>query len=767
MSALPIRTVPLPQHEGQLSPAEARAWERAQLVEKNFATDQEIAAKALHSVTTMVTEWSDRVQGLQRRWRATWKLLAGNTMDKGGPEDLHVPEIFKAMETLVPRIEEQILEHPVWFKLIPTKEKDRRLANANAAMYDWQFRQANVRSLVQPAIRDMLVTQNAVFYCWWDNRKRWRNVRVIQNELNAKTGRMERAVKINRVETVDYSGPRVHLVDPLDFVIDTKATDLQEATYVGHRFWLTIDEIKRMGEQMGWQNLDKLDALAEMGTVETIGPPRNQYGYTRDPTARWNLQAGASVRRTGHPERIEVVVLYSKLNIFSESEVTRGDYEDVRCVIAGGKVPLEVRVNPLNGGLRPYAAMCVSRSGHEWYSTGPFDNAVRINQHLDRYHQIFLRGAHVAANPMVFAEEDSDMPDSLYKVRPFEVFKGVGPVRFTTVPDGFLRAAPLVIGLLQRNIEETVGSFRLNMGQDSQGTATEATISLQEGNRRTRGLVRACGEGLEHLLELFHKLTMQFSLDDVEFAVLGKRALDLRKTTLSLSPAEMLDDVRFDMVGLYTMRNYGLKATGLQAALNAATPFIVANPTVVDQPVIVHTLFRELVGPEEADRIVKVPTPIDELHSQQEENRGLIAGEPMEVDESDNHFEHLRDLYPLYKRAMDVNDDMAENTRRAVLDHWWKHKARAVRQRAQEGVQQKRAEQQRQLMAPEAGGSQETGQRQSPQAGGMSDAMSQMAMEPGGQTPGENPGPATGAGQSKYGRSGRAGRTTNQTENRL
>jgi hypothetical protein len=762
--------MPLPQKEGKFSPEEARAWEHAQLIEKNFAGDQETAAKALQSVSAMVTQWSERVQGLQRRWRATWKLLAGNTMDKGGPEDVHVPELFKAMETLVPRIEEQILEHPVWFKVIPSRERDRRLADANAAMYEWQFRQANVRTLVQPAIRDMLVTQNAVFYCWWDNRKRWKNIRVIKNELNPKTGRMERAVKIHRVEAVDYSGPRAHLVDPLDFIIDTKATDLQEATYVGHRFWLTIDEIKRMGEQMGWQNLDKLDALSQQGTVATIGPPRAQYVYTRDPTARWDTQTGTAARRVGHPEPIELVVLYSKLNIFSESDATRGDYEDVRTVIAGGKVVLEVRANPLNDGLRPYAAMRVNRSGHEWYSTGPFDNAARINQHLDRYHQIFLRGAHVAANPMVFAEEDSDMPDSLYKVRPFEVFKGVGPVRFTTVPDGFLRAAPLVIGILQRNIEETVGSFRINMGQDSDGTATEATLSLQEGNRRTRGLVRGAGEGMGEMLKVFHKLTMQFSLDDVEFPVLGKRALDLRKATVSLSPADMLEGVQFELVGLHTMRNYGLKATGLQAAINASTPFIVANPTSVDQVGIIHTLFRELVGPEEADRLVRLQTAPEALHSQQEENRGLLAGETMEVDPSDPHFEHLKDLYPLYRRAMDLDSDMADNVRGAVLDHWLKHKTQAVRQQAQESVRQQRMEQQRQVMAPEAGGT--AGQDgQSPQAGGMSDALSQLAFDqtagPGGQTTGENPGPATGAGQSKYGRTGRAGRTTNQTENRL
>src|SRR5262249_15000676 len=153
--------------------------------------------------------------------------------------------------------------------------------------------------------------------------------------------------------------------------------------------------------------------------------------------------------------------------------------------------------------------------------------------------------------------------DSLYKVRPFSVFKGVGPVTFTTVPDGVLRAAPMVLGSLSRTIEDTTGVYPIQMGQDQNtGTATEATLSLQEGNRRLRGYIRGFADGLTQLLTGTHNLARQYSMEDQEFPVLGKRALDLRKTHLTVNPADLLMEGKFEIVGLKSLRQYGLDVVG-------------------------------------------------------------------------------------------------------------------------------------------------------------------------------------------------------------
>lgn len=744
-------TISIPQHEGVLSPEEAKALEAVANLEANRAGDRDVAAEATKLATNITQEWTEKMRGLHRRWRATWHMLAGNTLERSGPEDVHVPEIYKAIETMVPRIEEAVLGDDQWFGVVPKKHADRRTADAIAAYMDWQNSQNNTRTLIQPAIRDMLVTQVAVFYSYWERRITMRNVRTPKKEWVK--GKLKRSVKVERKEVVDFAGVRSRLVDPIDFIIDTKSTNPQDAQFVGHRAWMTTDQIKAVGRDMGWMNLDKLD---EQSSQSTLGTPMDYYAWARDPAARYGQRHEPDHKQDNRPQKMEVVFLYVR------ASMDGGPVQDWRIAIAGGRVALEVRPNPHDGQFRPYSVMRVTKSGHEFFGIGPFDNAVRLSQHLDRYWQITMRGAALAGQPMVFAEEDSELPDSLYRVSPGKVYKGVGNVRFTQIPDGFLRSAPLIISLWQRNLEETVGSFRINMGQDSGGTATEASLSMQEGNRRMRGIIRSVGDGLESLLEVQYKLTLQNSSEDTEFPVLGKRAIDLKRTHLMIGPADFLDDVKFELIGLRNSRNYGMKSTNLQSFINSTTPFIMANPQAVDQVALMHEFARELIGPEEADRIVKVPTPLDSLYSQDEENEGLVQGEEMPVDPDDDDEDHLTKIKPLFDRAVNPKIEMHDGVRRVIIQHALQHELQLKNKKAREKAQQARTPQQMQMLPPEAGGQAGSGGKESPRAGGFSDAMTELANEPGGQTPNENPGPAD---QRKYGKSGRSSRTTNQTEN--
>lgn len=742
----------LPQTEGRWTPEEAQAWQDA-ISPANLAFDKDIAEAGIKFNQSIMQEWTERTRPLHRRWRATHYMLSGNTLERGGPEDIHVPEIYKALETMVPRLEEVVLDKEPWFGVIPRKQASRYKADSMAAYMDWQFSQAKVRSKVQPAIRNMLITQCAAFYCYWDNVESMRTVREVDQSFD-KNGKLTRKVKFTRKKVIDYSGPRVNLVDPFDFIIDSKATDPQNAVYVGHRAYVTIDEIRRLGKQFGWANLDMLS----QNNGSSFGMEQDTYKWARDPAARVGDVNNRRQPKDGRPEKLEMVVLYSKW-----SHDGGETYSDYRFVTVGGKIILEISENQEEGGMRPYATMRVTNGGHEFYGIGPFDNAIRINQHIDRYHQLFLRAAAVSAGPIVFAEEDSDLPDSLYHVRPFQVYKGVGPVRFTQIPDGVIRAAPLVLGTLQKNLEETVGAFRINMGQDSGGTATEASLSLQEGNRRMRSHVRAIGDGLDQLLHIFHRFNLRYSTEDVEFPVLGKRALSLKKDYLNFGPADLLDDVEFELVGLKTSRNYGLKTTGMMSFVNSMTPFIVGNPNAVDQVAIMHDAASELVGVDVADRWVRIPTPIEQLRSQEEENEGLVQGAEIEIDKDDDHKQHLKDIEPLYRRALDDRDSMPLDVRRVIIQHREQHRFALMREAAQEKAKQERMSS---AQAPaEAGGqtNPETG-RSSPVAGGVSDAMNSLANEPqDGQTPGQNPGPAD---ERKYGRPGRRTRTVNQTEDR-
>jgi hypothetical protein len=195
----------------------------------------------------------------------------------------------------------------------------------------------------------------------------------------------------------------------------------------------------------------------------------------------------------------------------------------------------------------------------------------------------------------------------------------------------------------------------------------------------------------------------------------------------------------------------------LQAFTNSMMPLIVANPQAVNQLALMHEFATELIGPDEADLLVRVPTPPDRLRSQELENEGLIAGEVMDVDQDDVDEDHMEKMRDLYERAIDKESAMQAEVRRVVIQHYMHHLYQRQRKQAQEkALQARQPAQMLGMPPPEAGGT----QAQSPQAGGMSDALNSV----GGQTQNENPGPAD---VRKSPRSGGAGRPMAQAENDL
>jgi len=242
------------------------------------------------------------------------------------------------------------------------------------------------------------------------------------------------------------------------------------------------------------------------------------------------------------------------------------------------------------------------------------------------------------------------------------------------------------------------------------------------------------------------------------------RALDLRKTVLNVGPADLLDDVEFELIGLSNSRNYGLKATGFQAVMNTMAPFIMANAANVDTLAMLSDGVSELIGPEEAARYIKIPTAIEDLRPQTEENEALVNGAEVEVDPEDNDNEHMRDMQPLWQRAQDPRSGMPYTVRRVVTKHWKDHEDQRARKKVQEAALDKRKMAQQAMQPPEAGGQAGATGQKSPMAGGMSNGLEDLATGAPGQSQGENPGPPD---PMKSGKAGRSRQTMNQSQNTL
>lgn len=721
------------------------AWEA-----DNLAGNEVVAERAIRFARERVMEAKQNMSSLHRRWRLTYYMLSGNTIDQAGPMEVHVPELYKIVETMAPRIEEAILERDPWFRVRPRRFEDEDKANTIAAFIEWELAQSGFRRRVQESIRDLLVTQVCAFKILWSNESRMVKTKV--REIDPDTGKM--TVRFKRQKKTTYNGPRIHLIDPFDFLIDPRASDPNDAEWVGDITYYTIDELRRFEQEGFLMNVEKLvenkkvDDGAQGANSASFGWDMWEHKKWRSPTETGTV-FGNSTNRTGLPRKVEVTTMCATHDL-------RGDgiYEECILVIGDGRVCLQAIPNFYDQQMRPYATARAARNGHNFFGVGILDNAVRLNQHLDRLHAITLRTAEGVACPVVFVEEGSDVPDSLYHTRPFKVVPVAGgKVTIQSIPGEALNALPGIMSMLSRDIEETVGTFKIQMGQEiTESTATQATLALQEGSRRMRGIIRNYADMLGQLLSVIHKMNCQFVTDEIAFRVLGKRAKDLADTYLVAGPDTFIDDVDFEFVGLESLHTYGLKATGWQTIMSTMAPIMVQNPARIDAVGIMHDITSVLVGPDEADRYIKPAEPRDDRMAQGEENYFLRKGIKVAVSQNDPHRKHIQEMAAdLIRLKQDRSADPDEVA--AFMEHALSHQAFMDKQADDDAVRQQEMARNQPMQPPEAGGTPaDVGEGSSPMAGGM--AANPM---PQGQTPG----PPRGQSMGKAGRQGGAIPQTN------
>lgn len=720
-----MTSVAIPRHDGPVTKEQAIAFRDAQIVYPNLASDDKVKDRVHIYVQQEVKAYEHKTETLQRRWRVLTHLLRGNSVARTTSSDVHVPELYKMLETLVPRIEEAVLEYDPWFRLRGRDAEDRELTDLRAAWLDWQLDQMRWRDHVQPAIRSMLTYQVACAKVFWDTR--WVDVpeRV---PIEGDDGSIVRIEVKKPKPKITFDGPDIRLVDPFDLVIDTRATGAQDALYVGHYSYLTLGEIQHYAE------LGIFDKTA-VGTLKDR-EPRNRTATERE----WNKLARSVTEWAveGYDRSKHGVKLFKVLDLWGKFDLY-GDGREIESVITlvDGEVVVQARENFYDKKIRPFAIARAAKEGWDFFNTGPLDLAVRVNQEIDRHRGNALRAHDLEISPFVIVDDASDFPDSMLDVRPGKVFESPGDVTFGSIPST-LKDYPMVHAMLRQDMEEITGAFRLMQGQEGGNTATEVERRLKEGNRRIKSYVRSFADMSEQLLRIMDSLNQQFIIKDHQFRVLGKRSKKLRDYAV-IGPDTFLRDVDFEFLGIAELHTLGSRATGLMNYMQTMMPLIVQNPGEINALGMAKELYELTVGKLHSDENIKVPEDMEDLMDQVEENRLLVQGTLVEVSEGDDDVEHVRKMLPIMKSRQFF--EMTEHAQYAFIKHREDHVKSFERKKARRAALEQRS--QNQMLPPEAGG--RAGPATSPQAGGFS-----AAMTPGGETPG----PARDQAASKVNRAG-------------
>lgn len=167
-----VGTFTIKDPAGPLSANVARQWTNQQIPYENIAGNSaDRDEKFVRSVQSYKRIYQEKTIGLRKKWRYINHMLRGNSTSKiPGLPEIHVPELYKRLETACTRIHEAIKSYSDWFKVRGREPMDETEAQLIQEFIRWQLTEADVDSLDLSGIRSLFTYQVCVAKVQWDRR---------------------------------------------------------------------------------------------------------------------------------------------------------------------------------------------------------------------------------------------------------------------------------------------------------------------------------------------------------------------------------------------------------------------------------------------------------------------------------------------------------------------------------------------------------------------------------------------------------------------
>lgn len=614
------------------TPSEMTQWINKQIHYPNLADNPEVAERAVAFVRECRRYYDDRIFLIRRHWRYVAMMMRGESLaDTWGMDPAHSPEIYKAREAIVARIEEAVLNFNPPFRIKGRDKIDREVAEVLQAWMEYRVYKVRFEDRVQPLLRMLIDNKLCVAKLGWDYRVEDRVHREVKEVENKKTGTVDHLITRSTREEVVANHPYLRALDTYDFLMDPDCVDEDSASFIG--------DISRIEKQEAM-------ALCELGiyknreAIEELAAKREQAKDTDlDKRSRSNTYGrGKYGEQIPHgPTPLEEIELWARFDLY-------GNGKPVECVInvINETVCTRVQENFYDKKFRPYAIARMSEDEYELFTPSSLDHAVPLNIEKDQHRSLALQGHKLSVCPLGFSEKDSgDLPDSILDIYPGKFFAGAGKVEFTRVVDTLTSYFP-IDKMLENEIREVMGSPRIfDGGGGEQGdTATEIERKIQEGNRRLKGGVRSFSRMFNRILILMHMLDAQFVTKQERFRVLRKFGKALKDYSY-VSPKTFEHEIDFEMVGITQLSSLGLRASAIANWLNMSAPYIQLDPSKYNIPLLLRDYYRLTVGTELDEEVVHAPRMLSTLMLPGEENELLNQGQQVDVDEMDPDEDHL------------------------------------------------------------------------------------------------------------------------------
>lgn len=280
--------------------------------------------------------------------------------------------------------------------------------------------------------------------------------------------------------------PTMSLVDPRDFMYDTRARTMDECRYAFHRMRLTLDELKAKKRSDGspfYKNLDELEEVSG-GDAGDSRDLDNDHSGERE-----------KARTTG----IEVVEMWTR-----ERWIVR----------AAGNVIILDEENPYWHGRIPFEVITLLPSRNDIWGQSIVWTVQDVQAHLHTLDNASMDALKLAIDPPLAV--DVTDPENMHRhIRPGERFPTTGmaardivdPIRVQGI-DPFVSENAIAAA---RNQMETISGITREMaGQSDAGTATQAALNQRQAKGRVAVMLRSIDDSFARIAEMMLQLCQQY-----------------------------------------------------------------------------------------------------------------------------------------------------------------------------------------------------------------------------------------------------------------
>lgn len=226
-------------------------------------------------------------QNLEKKWASWVKQYEGRLERSDQPaawqSRIDIATTRKHAQAVIARLHNPFFAQP---EIVKAKARDENLdqfAQAADLLTDYLWDQVESEKLIYDLVKDHAVYGLGVIKtCFYNTTKRIKQWQP-QPALDPVSGEVYAQQVEAEVEVPDEVGAIPKRVGPSDFIWPAYATEQFTAPWLGHRFYLTEDDIKERVASGEWY--DVLPALSPVGEIDCVTKTREELSGI-EPTAR-------------------------------------------------------------------------------------------------------------------------------------------------------------------------------------------------------------------------------------------------------------------------------------------------------------------------------------------------------------------------------------------------------------------------------------------------------------------------------------------------